>query len=76
MLDSVLLQHLRCVYKFLYPQLGISNGDVSPFYDKYGRVTLARELIGSTLPGHNNSASAVIVADWPGTNTRTSNNIC
>ena len=61
---------------FLYLQLGISNGNVSPFYDKYGRVTLAGELIGSTLPGRSNSASAVIVADWPGTNTETLNNIC
>ena len=75
-LDSVLLQHLRCVYKFLYPQLENSYEYVSPFYDQYGHVTLAGELIGSTLPGRNNSASAVIVADWPGTNTGTLNGIC
>ena len=75
-LDSVLLQHLRCVYKFLYPQLENAYEYVLPFYDQYGRVALAGELIGSTLPGHNNSASAVIVADWPGTSTGTLNGIC
>lgn len=42
-----------------------------PFYCQYGRVTLAGDLIGSILPGSNNSASSVIVADWPGTGNNT-----
>ena len=75
-LDAVLLQHLHSVYSFLYPQLGIRNKDVLPFYDQYGRVTLAGDLIGSTLPGPNNSASSVIAADWPGTGTGILNNTC
>jgi len=64
------------MYKFLYPQLENAYEYVSPFYDQYGRVALAGELIGSTLPGRNNSASAVIAAYWPGTSAGTLNGIC
>ena len=72
--DSVLLRHLYSVYSFLYPQFGISIKDVLPFYHQYGRITLAGDLIRSTLPGPNNSASSVIAANWPGTATEILNN--
>ena len=64
------------MYSFLYPQLGISNKDVLPFYDQFGRVTLVGDLTGSTLPGPNNSTLSVIVTDWPGTGTGTLNDNC
>ena len=35
------------------------------FYDCYGRIALAGDLIGSVCPGANNSSSSVIMASWP-----------
>ena len=68
-LDSDLLQQLIAVYKFLYPQQEFRDSNVLPFYDQYGRVTLAGDLIGSTLPGPNNRTSAIIMSYWPGART-------
>lgn len=50
-LDTFSLQYLKSVYYFLYPNL---NGQkVLPFYDHYGHVTLAGDLIGSyQMLGH------------------------
>ena len=57
------------VYRFLYPLEDFSDCSVLPFYKEYGRVILVGDLIGSTLPGTNNSPSAVIMADWSGAET-------
>ena len=61
-LDCTLLQHLQTIYHFLYPS---KNIDVLPFYDCYGRVTLAGDLIGSVSPGANSTSFSVIMANWP-----------
>ena len=47
---------------------------MSRFYRKFGRVTLAGDLIGSDMPGPNNKSSSVIMAYWPG-RSRTLDNI-
>jgi len=62
-LDAISLQHLKTVYYFLYPHL--DNQEVLPFYDHYGRITLAGDLIGSVYPGPNARSSAVVMANWP-----------
>ena len=61
-LDYTSLQYLKTIYHFLYPSW---NLDVLPFYDCYGHVTLAGELIGSVSPGANSPSSSVIMASWP-----------
>ena len=38
--------------------------EVSPFYQKYGRLRIAGNLIGSDMPGRHNKSSAVITALW------------
>jgi len=53
-LDSALLAHLKLLYHFLYPNLNFL--DILPFYNCYGHVTLAGDLIGSIYPGANNHA--------------------
>ena len=68
-LDSDLLLQLITVYRFLYPQQDLNDCSVLPFYNEYGHVTLAGDLIGSTLPGPHNSTSAIIMSDWPGADT-------
>lgn len=60
------LYHLETIYHFLYPSRNI---DVLHFYDCYGRITLAGDLIGSVCPGANNSSSSVIMASWPSDGT-------
>jgi len=62
-LDAISLQYLKTVYYFLYPHL--YGHEVFPFYDHYGHITLAGNLIGSTYPGPNAQSSSVIMANWP-----------
>ena len=62
-LSSDLLEDLKFFYKKLYPNMLFPQ--VSPFYDHYGCILLAGDVIGSTMPGPNNSASSVIMAFWP-----------
>lgn len=64
-LDAILRQYLRTVYYFLYPDLIINGQKISPFYDNYGHITLAGDLIGSVYPGSNAQPSAVVMANWP-----------
>ena len=58
-LDYASLHHLETIYHFLYPSRNI---DLLHFYDCYGCITLASDLIGSVCPGVNNSSSSVIMA--------------
>ena len=61
-LDYTSLHHLETIYHFLYPSRNI---DVLHFYDCYGCITLAGDLIGSVCPGANNCSSSVIMVSWP-----------
>ena len=62
-LSSDLLEDLKVLYRTLYPNMLLPH--VSPFYDHYGRIMLGGDVIGSSMPGPNNSASSVIMAFWP-----------
>ena len=51
------------MYKQLYPRHDLKP--VSRFCHKFGRVTIAGDLIGSDMPGQNSRSSSVIMAFWP-----------
>ena len=38
---------------------------MSKFYQKFGRITIGDDLIGSDMPGPNGKSSSVIMAYWP-----------
>lgn len=57
-------EQLRTMYSLLYPNQ--SFGVMSRFFRKFGRITIAGNLIGSELSGPNNKSYSVIMAYWPG----------
>lgn len=59
-----LVRHLKTLYSQLYPSRTIYQ--VPYFYEEYGRILLAGDMIGSTKPGVNAECSSVIMAYWPG----------
>lgn len=54
---------LKTIYRQLYNVH--EELQISPFYQKCGRVKIACDLIGSDMPGANSNTSAVIMAFWP-----------
>ena len=62
-LENDLMSLLCTVYKELYPDQAIHH--ITPFIERYGRVTIYDDIIGSVLPGQNNCKSSVIMAHWP-----------
>ena len=63
-LSAELVHQLQCVYQQLYPSKRIQQ--IPYFYEEYGRILLAGDIIGSTRPGSNAKCSSVIMAYWPG----------
>ena len=63
-MSSDLVRHLRVLYSQLYPMRRIHQ--VPYFYEEYGRISLAGDIIGSAKPGANAECSSVIMAYWPG----------
>ena len=61
--DAELAEQLENLYNQLYPQKSITS--VSRFYSKFGRITIAGDLIGSDMPGPNSRTSSVVMAYWP-----------
>ena len=57
---SDLAELLETMYRQLYPSRNISR-----FYRKCGRATIAGGLVGSDMPGPNSTTSAIIMAYWP-----------
>ena len=55
-------EQILTIYKQLYSNC--SSIKCSQFYRKFGKITLADDLIGSTLPGANSQTSSVIMAFW------------
>ena len=53
-------EQILTIYKQLYSNC--SSIKCSQFYRKFGKITLADDLIGSTLPGANSRSSSVIMA--------------
>ena len=64
-LDDHQMNMLSFVYTELYPSQIFHH--IPPFVQRYGRVKLCHDIIGSDLPGQNNRKSSVIMAHWPGT---------
>ena len=64
MLPADLVRSLRVLYLQLYPTRRIHQ--VPHFYEEYGRISLAGDIIGSAKPGANAECSSVIMAYWPG----------
>lgn len=62
-LDNETVQMLENVYKQLYPSCNIIH--VPRFYQKFGRLLIAGDLIGSDMRGPNARSSSVIMAFWP-----------
>ena len=62
---SELLNDLETFYTMLYPQYSIEC--ISPFFVRFGRVTLCDQLIGSVMNSRSSKSSAVITAYWPTT---------
>ena len=52
------------MYALLYPDR--SSTVMSRFCRKFGRITMAGDLVGSELPGRNSKSSSVVMAYWPG----------
>jgi len=57
-------EHLESMYTLLYPNRCFTS--MSRFYRKFGRITVAGDLIGSEMRGPNSKSSSVIMAYWPG----------
>ena len=55
-------EQILTIYKQLYSNC--SSIKCSQFYRKFGKITLADDLIGSTLPGANSQTSSIIMAFW------------
>ena len=62
--DQTEMEQLASVLNQLYPNDIIAY--IPRHYQGFGRVGLGGSLIGSTLPGGNNSNSSVIMAFWAG----------
>lgn len=62
-LDAEYVELLSTLYSELYPDKMFSQ--ILPCVQRYGRVTLFNEIIGSCLRGRNNKKSSVIMAYWP-----------
>jgi len=62
-LNFEVAEQLQSVYKQLYPRHDLKP--VSRFCHKFGRITIAGDLIGSDMPGQNSRSSSVIMAFWP-----------
>ena len=58
--NSDIAEQLESMYK---PNYNVSS--ISRFYRKFGRATIAGDLIGSHLPGQNSRTSSVEMAYWP-----------
>ena len=56
---------LKHVYELLYPEKNFSQILVPVSYQKFGRLKLAGDIVGSDMPGVNSRKSAVIMAYWP-----------
>lgn len=63
-LSADLVRHLKILYSQLYPTRGIHQ--LPHFYEEYGRILLAGDMVGSAKPGANAECSSVIMAYWPG----------
>ena len=57
-------EKLENIYSLLYPDCDFQP--MSKFYQKFGRITIGDDLIGSDMPGPNGKSSSVIMAYWPG----------
>ena len=62
---------LEGMYNLLYPNYDIPS--ISRFCKKFGRATIAGNLIGSTMPGPNSRTSAAMMAYWSSSSNSLSN---
>ena len=60
--SSLEIKHLHGVYSQLNPGKTIEY--VSPFYHRYGKVSIGGDILGSVLNSHSAQSSSVIAAFW------------
>ena len=62
-LDDQFKTLLSSLYEELYPDKVFHH--ISSFIQRYGRVIIYGDIIGSVVPGQNNRKSSIIMAHWP-----------
>lgn len=58
-----LLKDLNLFYSMIYPDFTIESA--TPFFVRCGRVTVCKQLIGSTMNSRCSNSSSVVCAYWP-----------
>lgn len=60
-----LLNDLNLFYRMIYPDINENDIASTPFFVRCSRVTLCKQLIGSTMNSRCSNSSSVICAYWP-----------